>query len=170
MGLLTYLYRGYNPVTKYHGHPSTHQPMPTYILLTNNFASRLPFRCGIPLFRTFWTAVAQEGTNQKKQTQLCCDVFKKKSRKEKTVETLIFQFPIPRCSMYGIFTHMYHGFMGAEHVGKHSHPMEHLFFFIWFTRCRVDRYMIYCLGPGSSQLPLNRELEDEGLVWGMFCG
>ena len=22
-GLTTYLYRGYNPVTKYHGHPST---------------------------------------------------------------------------------------------------------------------------------------------------
>ena len=22
MGLITYLYRGYNPVTKYHGHPS----------------------------------------------------------------------------------------------------------------------------------------------------
>ena len=25
-GLTTYLYRGYNPVTKYHGHPSKHQP------------------------------------------------------------------------------------------------------------------------------------------------
>ena len=23
VGLITYLYRGYNPVTKYHGHPST---------------------------------------------------------------------------------------------------------------------------------------------------
>ena len=23
-GLITYLYRGYNPVTKYHGHPSMH--------------------------------------------------------------------------------------------------------------------------------------------------
>ena len=23
MGLITYLYRGYNPVTKYHGHPSS---------------------------------------------------------------------------------------------------------------------------------------------------
>ena len=24
VGLITYLYRGYNPVTKYHGHPSIH--------------------------------------------------------------------------------------------------------------------------------------------------
>ena len=33
-GLITYLYWGYNPVTKYHGHPSTIRSMGHQVVLT----------------------------------------------------------------------------------------------------------------------------------------